>query len=153
MLEELFRSRKPNRPERPSFRPVLESLESREVPSCADVSAAFNQLPAALGNLEASLAARDTNGVNNNMGVIINDLILLKTGAPGFTTGDRLQIDSALFGDGIRLLYDGYNTYPFIPAQQFLNIVRVGAASAEQGAVDFFLTGLFPSSSGNCTLT
>ncbi|MGH7223868.1 MAG: hypothetical protein ACRELF_11605, partial [Gemmataceae bacterium] len=110
------------RRERPSFRPVLECLESRLVPSTAQVSAAFNQLPNDMNNLQGALAARppNVNDINQDLGIVINDMFLLKTGAPSFVAGDRLQIDTALFTDGVQLLYGGFKNYPFIPSTQFI---------------------------------
>jgi len=150
-----IRSQKNGRRERPSFRPVLETLESRVVPSAAQVSAAFNQLPTDMNNLQGTLAGRppDVNAINTNLGVVINDMFLLKTGAPGFVTGDRLQIDTALLTDGLQLLYGGFSNYPFIPATQFINVLDVGAGAIEAGFSDILLAGFFPETSGDSVLT
>lgn len=155
MLGKLFRPRRQKRPERPSFRPVLESLERRDVPSAAQVSAAFDALPTDMNNLESSLAARpvDTNGVASNLGVVANDIVTLVLGAPGFSVPSRLQIDNALVVDGIRLVYDGFNTFPAIPSSQFVQIERLGSFAVEQGAIDFLQAGFFPQSSGDAVLS
>lgn len=148
-------SPKSARRERPTFRPFLETLESREVPSCADTSAAFDRLPAEMNTLQASLAARppDVNTINSNLSTVANDMFQLKLGAPSFTVSDRLQIDNALFIDGVQLIYAGFLNYPFIPAVQFVNVEQLGAAAIQVGATDFLVTGFFPQTSGNCTLT
>jgi hypothetical protein len=150
-----IRSPKSGRRERPSFRPVLECLESREVPSVAQVDAAFNQLPTAMNNLTASLAARpaNVNTINTDLGIVINDLATLKLGASAFSVGSRLQIDSALFTDGLQLLFDGFSNQAFIPSQQFLAVLGTGFGSIEAGFTDFLVTGLFPGTSGTAVLT
>lgn len=146
-------SQKSGRRERPTFRPVLETLESREVPS-AQVNAAFSQLPDAMGNLQASLAARpaDVNTINVNLGVVINDFFLLKVGAPSYVEGDRLRIDNTLFTDGLQLIYGGFLNYPFIPSTQFVDVLQVGATAIQSGFSDFLLAGFFPQTSGTATL-
>lgn len=153
MFENVFRSHKQNRPQRPSFRPTLETLESREVPSCAQVSAAFNQLPAAVNNLQASLAAQDVNGINANLSTVASNMFLLRAGASGFTTSNRLQIDNALITDGIRLLVGAFRELPFIPTTQVVNVAQTGIAAIDAGAFDALLTGFFPATSGDCVLT
>lgn len=148
-------ARKSGRRERPTFRPILETLENREVPTPAQVSAAFDQLPTAMNNLLASLAARpvDVNSLNTNLNIVINDMALLRTGGSDFVVGDRLRIDNALFSDGFLLLFDGFANAPFIPGPQFFNIVQVGSAAIHGGWADSLLAGLFPQTSGNATLT
>lgn len=155
MFAKRFRSHKQRRPERPSFRPRLESLENRLVPSAADVSAAFNALPTDMANLKASLAARPTdfNTVAANLSTVGTNLFLLAQGASAFTASSRLQIDNALVVDGLRLIYDGFNTFPAIPSSQFVQIERLGSSAVEQGAIDFLLTGFFPQTSGDAVLT
>jgi len=155
MFGKLFRSRKQSRPERPSFRPTLESLESREAPSCAQASAAFHALPTDVNNLVTSLSARpaNVNTINANLAAVSNDLFLLQFSARNFVVPDRLQIDNALVVNGITLLFQGYNNLSFIPPAQFLSTVRLGTAAIEAGALDFLVTGFFPQTSGNCILT
>ena len=150
-----IRSPKSGRRERPSFRPVLECLESREVPSAAQVSAAFNQLPTDMSNLQASLAARPANGatVQMDLNAVASDMFTLKLGAAGFTPSSRLQIDNALFVDGLQLLYAGFYNHAFIPSQQFINVLDTGAAAVEAGFTDFLVTGFFPETSGDAVLT
>lgn len=154
MIGKLFRSHKQSRPERPTFRPMLESLERREVPSCAQTSAAFDALPTDVNNLVTSLTARPVNvsSVNTNLATVSNDLFLLQFGARNFVVPDRLQIDNALVVNGITLVFQGYNNFPFVPGPQFISTVRLGASAIEAGALDFLVTGFFPETSGDCTL-
>jgi hypothetical protein len=155
MIGQLFRSQKRRRPERPTFRPMLESLESREVPSSANVSAAFDSLPTDMGNLEASLAARpvDVNAVAVNLAAVANDLITMQLGAAAFAVPSRLQIDNALLVNGIKLVFDGFNTYPAIPSSQFVQIERLGFNAAINGFTDSLETGFFPQTTGDAVLT
>ncbi len=155
MIGELFHFNKQRTSERRFFRPVLESLESREVPSSAQVSAAFDQLPADMNNLQASLAARPANAatINTNISAVANDLFTLNLGAAGFTVGDRLRIDSALISDGITLIYDGYYNFAYIPTSQFESVVQLGATALRAGISDFLLTSFYSSTSGDATLT
>jgi hypothetical protein len=154
MISNLIRSRKQSRPERPSFRPVLESLERREVPSSATVSAAFHALPGDVANVNASMVAHDTNGINSNLAVVIKDVFILRTGAPGFVTPDRLQIDNALFINGIRLVFDGFNNLNVSQNENVVaNVIGVGIRTVEAGLIDFAITGFFPNSSGSAVLT
>jgi len=154
MLGKLFRSNKQSRPERPTFRPMLESLEEREVPSCAQVSAAFSRLPVEMSKLQASLTARpvNVNSVNKNFNAVASDILLLQFSARNFAVPDRLQIDNTLVVDGILLIFNGFNNFPAVPAPQFVDILRLGALSIRQGALDALITGFFPKTSGNCTL-
>jgi hypothetical protein len=153
MIGKLFRSRPQERSERPSFRPTLESLENRQVPSVADVSAAFDALPTDMSNLTTSLAARDINGVAANLSIVSNDIHTLIFGAAAFQIPSRLQIDNALVTAGIQLIFQGFNTFPAIPSSQFVQIERLGGEAVEQGAFDFLVTGFFPQSSGDGVLT
>ena len=153
MLGKLFRSRKPSPPERPSFRPVLETLERREVPS-AQVNSAFHQLAADLPNLRASLAARppDVNSINANFGAVAGDMFTLRLGASGYRIDSRLRIDNTLLTDGIVLIFDGFLNHGFIPDAQFVNVVQLGASAVEFGFFDSIEAGLFPASNGTAIL-
>ena len=155
MIGKLLHPRKEKRSARPSFRPMLEALERRDVPSAADISAAYDALPNDMNNLEASLAARPTdfNSVATNLNTVAHDIYSLILGASAFSVPSRLQIDNALVVDGIRLVYDGFNTYPAIPSSQFVQIERLGSLAVEEGAIDFLRTGFFPQSSGDAVLT
>ena len=155
MIGKLLHPRKEKRSARPSFRPMLEALERRDVPSAANISAAYDALPNDMNNLEASLAARPTdfNSVAANLNTVAHDIHSLILGASAFSVPSRLQIDNALVVDGIRLVYDGFNTYPAIPSSQFVQIERLGSLAVEEGAIDFLRTGFFPQSSGNAVLT
>lgn len=153
MFGKLFRSRKQKRTERPTFRPTLESLESREVPSVAQVSAAYDALPTDMSNLEASLAARDIPGVGTNLSTVGSDMFTMVLGAPAFNLSSRLLIDNSLVVNGIKLVYDGFNTYPAIPAAQFVHIERLGFAAISHGAFDSLVVGFFPQTTGDAVLT
>lgn len=155
MLGKLFRAHKRNRPERPSFRPVLESLESREVPSAAQASAAFDALPTDVSNLVASMQARptDSNAIGANLSVVTNDILLLEFSARNFVVSDRLQIDNALITNGIILFFQGFNNFPNFPSDQFVSVLRLGASAVESGFADSLLTGFFPQTSNDAVLT
>ncbi len=153
MFGKLFRPRKESRPERPTFRPVLESLERRDVPSAAQTSAAFDALPSDLSNFQASLAIRDANGIANNLATVTGDLFQLKIGASNFVIGDRLRIDATLFSTGVTLAVDGIFNIPFTPTQLTTNIIQTGADAAVQGLRDILVADFFPTSSGDSTLT
>ena len=154
MIGNLFRSRQQSRPERPSVRPVLESLESREVPTTADIIAAFHALPGDVANVNAALASHNTNSINSSLSVVINDVFILRIGAPGFVTGSRLQIDNALFTNGIRLIFNGFNNLN-VSNNEFAvaNVIGVGIRTVEFGLIDEAITGFFPQTSGNAVLT
>ncbi len=154
MIGNLFRSRKQHRPERPCVRPVLESLESREVPSSTDVIAAFHALPGDVANVNVSLASHDTNSINSSLSVVIKDVFILRTGAPGFVTADRLQIDNALFINGIRLVFDGFNALNINNNETTVaNVIGAGIRTVEAGLIDFAIAGFFPGTSGSSVLT
>jgi hypothetical protein len=154
MIGKLFRSRKPSPPERPSFRPVLERLESREVPSTAQAVAAFHALPTDVSNLQASLAARppDVNAINTNYNAVAGDMFILRVSASNFRIDGRLRIDNALLTDGLVLIYSGFLNHGFIPNQQFVNVVQLGGSAVEFGFLDSIEAGLFPFSNGNAIL-
>ena len=155
MIGKLLRCRPRRTPERSSFRPVLETLESREVPTSAQVSAAFNQLPAEVNNLQATLAARPVNidNFNTNLSAVGNDMVTIAIGAPSFVASDRLRIDNALYTSGLVLIFDGYTNIGVLPTPQFLNIVELGQGAMRQGFLDGWVTTMFPGSSGNAVLT
>jgi hypothetical protein len=155
MIGKLFRCHKPNRPERSTFRPMLESLENRLVPSAADVSAAYHSLFTDTSNLVASTTARpvDQNAVNTNFSAVQMDMLLLEFSARSFVVPDRLRIDNALVTSGITLVYQGFNNFPFISAGEFVSIERQGSSAVEAGALDFLVTGFFPQTSGDSVLT
>src|SRR5690348_4807678 len=108
MMNKLLPSRTGTRPERPSFKPFLEALESREVPTCTQTSAVFHALPTAVSDLTASINARDVNAINANINTIAGDVFQLVLGARGFTIPSRLQIDSALVTNGISMVLSGF---------------------------------------------
>ncbi|HZV04500.1 MAG TPA: hypothetical protein VE999_05370 [Gemmataceae bacterium] len=153
MIGNLFRSRKRIRSERPSFKPCLESLESREVPSTAQTIAAFNALPTDMNNLIANLNARNIPGVESSINTVASDMFQLQVGASAFTTTSRLTINSALISNGIVLIFEGFNNFAFIPTQDFQNLVQLGATAARAGFTDLLVTEFFPNTSGDAVLT
>jgi hypothetical protein len=153
MIGNLLRSRTKSRPERPTFKPCLESLESREVPTCAQTSAAFDVLPNDMNNLIANLNARNISALNTSINTVASDMFQLQAGASGFTVSSRLTIDSALISQGIVLIFEGFNNFAFIPTQSFENLVQLGATAARAGITDLLVTEFFPGTSGDCTLT
>lgn len=155
MIGKLFRALNRNRPERPSFRPVLESLENRVVPSAADASAAFDALPTDVSNLVASMQARptDRNAISANLAQVNSDIVLLEFSARNFVVPDRLQIDNALVTNGIILFFQGFNNFPHFPSDEFVSVLRLGASAVQSGAVDSLITGFFPQTSNDAVLT
>lgn len=155
MIGELSLSHKRSRPERPTFRPTLESLESRLVPTAADVSAAYHALFTDTSNLVASMTARpvDQSAVDANFNLVRGDMALLEYSARNFVPADRLLIDNALVTSGFSLVYQGFNNFPFISAGEFVSIERLGFSALENGALDSLVTGLFPQTSDDAVLT
>lgn len=153
MIGALFSSRKRSRTERPSFRPMLEILENREVPSTAQVSAAFDRLPTDLSNLQANLATHNVAGINATLPPVASDMFLLRAGAGGFNTNDRLRIDSTLVADGLRMAFSDFRSLSHIPLPEFTSVLQVGVDAIKQGAEDFLFASFFPATSGNGTLT
>jgi hypothetical protein len=153
MIGELFLSCHPTRPQRPTFRPVLESLESREVPTAAQISAAFHALPNNVAALNANLNIANTPVVQFQIAQVTNDIFLLKTGAPGFVEGDRLRIDSALFTNGLQLIFDGFNAFPRNSEATSITVIQLGIDAVRSGGIDFVITGFFPQTSGSSVLT
>jgi hypothetical protein len=155
MIGNLFRCRKPRSLERSSFRPVLESLESREVPSSAQVSATFTQLTTDMSSLQAAVTARpvNTDNFNSSLTAVATDMVTLGIGASGFTAADRLQIDGALYSDGWTLIFDGYSNIGALTTTQFANIVALGIGAVQEGFWDSYLTNALPGTSGTATLS
>lgn len=155
MIGKLFLSHKRSRPERPTFRPTLESLESREVPTAAQVSAAYHALFTDMSNLVASVTARpvDQTAVDTNFTAVRSDMLLLQFSARNFVPTDRLLIDNALVTSGITLVYQGFNNFPSISAGEFVSIERQGFSAIADGALDSVVTGFFPQTSGDSVLT
>lgn len=155
MIGKLFRSHKRSRPERPSFRPFLESLENREVPSSLDASAAYDRLPTDMNNLVTSLQARPTEftTINTNLVAVTNDIALLSFSARNFVVSDRLLIDNALVTNGLTMVYQAFFNYPHFASPLFVNVLREGVTAVEQGGLDFLITGFFPQSSNDAILT
>jgi len=152
MIGNLLRFRERSRRERPTFKPCLESLESREVPTTAQTIAAFQALPGDVNNLIANLNARNIGGVEASVNTVAGDMFQLQAGAAAFTTSSRLTIDSALISQGIVLIFEGFNNFAFIPTQDFENLVQLGATAARAGIVDTLVTNFFPNTSGDATL-
>jgi hypothetical protein len=155
MIGKLFPAHKRSRPERPTFRPTLESLENRLAPSAADVSAAYHALFTDMSNLVASMTARpvDHNAVDTNFNAVRSDTLLLEFSARNFVPADRLRIDNALVTSGVSLVYQGFNNFPSISAGEFVSIERLGFSAIEMGALDSLVTGFFPQTSGDSVLT
>jgi hypothetical protein len=153
MIGSLFRSSKQSRPARPSFRPVLESLESREVLSSSQVSAAFHALPGDVTNLRTSLINQDNATIKSNLQTVASDVFLLRTGAPGFVTSDRLRIDDELFINGIRLVFAGFSALTVNNQTTSVQTIGLGEDAIRGALVDLTIAGFFPNSSGTAVLT
>jgi hypothetical protein len=113
MIAQLFRSRSENRSSRPTFRPSLETLEGREVPSTlqAQVGAALQELPMAVNNLAANISAQNFQNGQANFKVITNDVNLLSAKAIFFASPSRMQIDITLFNSGVQLYQQGFGLH------------------------------------------
>lgn len=154
MIGKLFRSQKANRPERPTFRPMLESLEDRQVPNAAFTGAAYHALPGDVNNLEANLAVRppDPNTVQASIDAVRTDVFTLVLGVNAFEYRSQLAIDNSLVVNGLRLINDGFNNLPFIAAPQFVQIENIGFEAVEHGAINSVVIGFFPQTVGDAIL-
>lgn len=154
MFGNLYRSHKPSRPERPTFRPVLESLENREVPTAFDTTTAFFELPGAVNTLVRSMQARPpvAADIQTNLANVTSDVVLLEYSARNFVPDSRLQIDSALIVNGLTLLVQDFQNFPPVEAPQFVSIARLATSAIESGALDLLVTGFFPQSSNDAVL-
>lgn len=154
MFGKLIRSHKRSRPERPTFRPVLESLENREVPTAFDTATAFFELPGAVQTLVGSMQARPpvVADIQTNLANVTSDITLLEYSARNFVPDSRLQIDSALIVNGLTLVVQDFRNFPPIEAPQFVTIARLATSAIESGAFDLLVTGFFPQSSNDAVL-
>ncbi len=153
MFRHLFRSRKETRPTRPVFRPALENLESREVPTnVAQVSAALQELPGAINNLGINIAAQNVKNGEANFNIIRNNVQTLSNNAIFFAPGPRLQIDTALFTGGFQLYQDSFQLLQLGDQQDANLVAQVGVQAVLGGYFDYLAmsNGI---SKGNLTLS
>jgi hypothetical protein len=140
-----------SRPERPSFRPVLEALEGRELPSSlqAQVMSIITQLPNELRAVEVSLSANNSAQVSAQLQHISSDASFLLSSAPSFTSSDHFRIDQLLFNDGVQLFRDGL-TSTALNTNLRSQVAVAGFDLAVFAFLDFRLSQRTPS--GNLTL-
>ena len=141
-----------SRPERPSFRPVLESLEGRELPSSvqAEVTSLLTQLPNRVRDLQINLSFNNSARVAADIQTISNDASFLQSNAALFVPSARFGIDQVLFTDGVQLIRDAVTT-PRINTTLQSQVVRLGFDVAVMAFLDFRLSQITPSS-GHLTL-
>lgn len=145
-------SRPQSPPQRPSFRPILETLEGRELPSSiqSEVMSLLTQLPNTVRSLEVSLSVNNSARVAADIQTISNDASFLQSNAALFVPGSRLRIDQVLFSDGAQLIRDAITT-PRVNATLQSQVVRLGFDVAVLAFLDFRLSQIIPSS-GRLTL-
>jgi hypothetical protein len=127
MFRRLFCSGNEGRSTPPSFRPTLEALESREVPTSlvSQVNAALQELPLAITNLGLNIQAQNANS--------------------------RLQIDTALFTGGFQLYNSAFQLFQINDQADGNSVAQLGVQAVLSGYFDFLASnnGI---SQGNLTL-
>jgi len=147
-------TRPQGRPERPSFRPILEMLEGRELPSSvqAEAMSILTQLPSTVRDLQINLSFNNSARVAADLQTISNDASFLRSNAPLFIPSARLAIDQALFVDGVQLVFDAVRTTtPRINTTLQSQVFRLGFDVAVMAFLDFRLSQATPSG-GHLTL-
>jgi hypothetical protein len=141
-----------SRPERPSFRPTLEALEGRELPSSiqGQVMGILTQLPNTVRDLQINLSFNNSARVAADIQTISNDAIFLLSNTTLFIPSSRLGIDQVLFSDGVLLIRDAATT-PRVNTTLQSQVVRLGFDVAVMAFIDFRLSLITPSS-GHLTL-
>jgi hypothetical protein len=154
MFRHLFRSGNQGRSTRSTFRPVLETLESREVPTSivTQVSAALKELPVAISNLGLNIQAQNLKNGQANFNIISKDVATLSQNVPSFATNSRLQIDTALFSGGFQLFQDAFQLFQINDVSDGNSVAQLGVQAALSGYFDF-LSSLSGISQGNLTLS
>lgn len=153
MLKQLFRNPQQGKSSQPTFRPVLETLESREVPTTlqAQVSAAFHELPLAVNSLQQNINANNVQNGMNNFKIITNDVKTLSQGAINFSSSSRMQIDTTLFSSGVQLYQEGFQLFQMGDATDGNAIGNLGVQAILGGILDY-LSMQNGQSNGNLTL-
>ncbi len=145
-------TRPQSRPGRPSFRPVLETLEGRELPSSvqAEVMSILTQLPNTVRDLQINLSFNNSARVAADIQTISNDASFLLSNTALFVPSSRLGIDQVLFADGVQVIRDAVTT-PRVNTTLQSEVVRLGFDVAVMAFLDFRLSRITPSS-GRLTL-
>lgn len=145
-------TRPQNRAERPSFRPILESLEGRELPSSVQgqVMGILTQLPSTVRDLQINLSFNNSARVAADIQTITNDASFVQSNAALFVPRSRLGIDQVLFADGVQVIRDAVTT-PHLNTTLQSQVFRLGFDVAVMAFLDFRLSLITPSS-GRLTL-
>jgi hypothetical protein len=140
-------TRSQGRPERPSFRPVLETLEGRELPSSiqAQVMTTLTQLPNAIRDLQINLSFNNSARLAADIQTISNDASFLLSSAVLFVPSTHFGIDQVLFSDGVLMIREA-RTIPQANTTLQSQVVRLGFDMAVLAFLDFRLSLIVPSS-------
>jgi hypothetical protein len=143
MLTQLVRTTQQGKEARPTFRPALETLESREVPANiqAQVSAAFHELPLAVTSLQQNINAGNTQNGMNNFNTITNDVNTLNSGAINFASSSRQAIDVTLFQAGVQLYQEGFQLFQTGDTVDANAVGNLGANAIIAGLFDYLSMG------------
>jgi hypothetical protein len=144
MLWQLFRTRR----ESPLTRPVLETLEGREVPAATGVvvGAVVQDVTTQVHSLQVSVAGGNYVGANLTLQSVSNDFAVLQNSAPQLDTTTRLQVDNALITNGLALVQTGTGILFQNPAFG-TNLAILGVDAVFAGSLDQMVTGLYGSQS------
>ncbi len=139
MIRQLFRSRNETRQARATVRPMLETLEAREVPTSvqAAASAAFQELPGAVNGLGLAISTNNLSNGQAQFKIINNDVNTLVNNASQFAQPSRQQIDFALFTNGFQLVQEGFTLYQQGDQADGLSIRSLGVTAIVSGYIDY----------------
>jgi hypothetical protein len=145
MRKQLAPPRPEPRPARLAFRPTVEKLESRDVPSIVSVTAgALQELPAAVTLVGVNIQAGNATNGETTFKIVNNDIAILNANAPLFAPASRQQIDMALFTSGFQLFQEGFqlqdigaqNANP-LASQDGQTVEKLGITAIVSGYSDF----------------
>jgi hypothetical protein len=142
MTWQFFRSHRDSR----VARPILETLETREVPTGVGtvVGATLQDVAVQIHSLQVSVAGGNYVGANLIFQSVSNDFAVLQNNGPQLDTGTRLQVDNALISNGLALVQIGTNTFLQNPTFG-VNLAVVGVDAVITGSLDSMITGLYGS--------
>lgn len=150
----MLRARVASRSTRPTFRPSLEALEGREVPTSvvSQVNAALQELPLAISSLGLNIQAQNLANGQANFKIITKDVATLSQNAPLFATSSRVQIDTALFSGGFQLYQQAFQLFKLNDVPDANSVAQLGIQAVFSGYFDF-LSAQSGMSQGNLTLS